>query len=523
MKSPYRIFTGCVLVAAFFGVAALAEYRPDKTFPVNDNNTGLFDQPSVAMNGTVAHVAYIGDTTGTGYKVYYAAINSAADFRTVQRDNTLILQIPTTIDNTDAGNDTYADARHPKIAVRSGTEVVILFQAKPASTADTAYRLYIARLTLAGNAVVQKSVKQVQGLPAGTIEDVSWALIASDSSARVVYSTRSAIVAPEPFQLTFARIGLDNATAAAPIAVTALYPASLGSRPIPNLKLDDLNREHIAWSSDDTPGSAAGPVYYAMIEETNGVDNMSLAPTEIMTRYQTGYTFPSVLVINRSSIAVIAADAAHGDLSYVQLNPDAVQRNGRPASDNNIPVNNQFWLVPPGEAILPPNFRLFRPDAFYETGSGRVYMTGYGAGGQRGATFLAFKLNTAASTADFVQTATQFALDEPPSGLDNDYTQAAFGFPGGKVIVFWSGEVGANRNLDFTTMPTLAAWVNSNESGCAMVADPARGAPGRIPGALALFLPAAVLAARRIVVRRQRLARATGPGSRGSAGGTIGR
>ncbi len=522
MKSTYRIFIVGVLGAALFAAAAYTESsRPDKVFPVNDNNTGLFDQPSVGMNGVVANVAFIGDTTGTGYKVYYAAINSGADFRVALRDNTLILTPPATVDNTDAGNDTYVDARHPKIVVRSASEVVILFQAKPASLSDTAYRLYLARLTLAGYTVVSKSVRQVQGLAAGTIEDVSWGLIEADRTARVVYSTRSAIGAPEPFQLSFARVGLDNATAAAPIAITASVPSSVGGRPIPNLKLDDLAREHIAWAAEAAPGSLSGPVYYAMIKEIGGVDNMVIAPSVIMKR--TAYAFPSVLVITHSQIAVMAADPVDHTLGYVELNPDALTQDGRPASDTNIVLNAQFLLVPPGEPLLPQNFRISRPDAFYEIGSGRIYMTGYGADGN-GATFLAFTLNPAVFSADIVQGPVTFALDEPPSGIDNDYTQAAFGFPGGKIVVFWSGAVGANRNLDVTTIPTLAAWVNSNESGCGMVADPARGADGRIPGALLLFAPAVVLAARRIVVtRRQRLARGTGPGSRGPAGGTIGR
>lgn len=525
MRARYRTFVACALGAAFICAAAYAaENREEKVFPVNDNNTGLFDQPSVAMNGAVAHVAFIGDNTGTGYKVYYAAINSGVDFRYAPRDNTLILAPAATVDNTDAGNDPYVDARHPKIAVRSATEVVILFQAKPASLADTAYRLYMARLTLSGNAVVGKTVRQVQNIPAGTVEDVSWVLIAGDSTARAAYATRSAIAAAEPFQVAFARIGLDNAAASTPIAITASYPSSVGYRPIPSLKLDDLNREHIAWAADDTPGSAAGPVFYAMIKETNGVDNMVIAPTKVMTRYLAGYTFPSVLVLSRSQIAMLASDRLDGTLAYVAVNPDATGQNGLPAGDNVI-VNGQFWLVPPGEAILPANFRLYRPESFYEATSGRIFLTGYGAGGQKGATFLAIKLNTAASSADFVQDPVQFAMDEAPSGIDNDYTQAAIGFPGGKVIVFWSGKVGAaNRNLDMTTIGTVAAWVSSNESGCAMVPDPSRGAAGRIPGALLLFLPAAAIAARRIVKRRRRPAsEGSAPGARPSSWRAIGR
>jgi len=527
MKSPYRIFLASVLGATLFAAAANAEM----TFPVNDNNTGLFDQPSVAMSGSTAHVAFIGGAGPAGpFRVYYAAVNGGADFSNVllQRDSTVILTSPTTVDNTEIGNDPYADARHPKIALRSPTEAVILFQAKPTSTSDTAYRLYIARLTLAGNAVVEKSVKQVQGLEAGTIEDVSWALLATDNTARAVYSSRPSIAPIEPFHLSFARIGLDNAQVASPVAITSSYPSSQGFRPIPSLKLDDLNRAHIAWAATDASGTAPGPVFYAMIKETNGVDNMVSAPSQIMTgRGVARYSFPNLLVFGRSSITVIAADEVHGDLGFVQINPDAARQNGLPAWDN-LSSNNTFLLVPPGEAILPAEFRLFRPEAFYEAASGRIFMTGYGSAGATntaGATFLALKLN--GSSADLVTAATPFAMQEIPSGLDNDYTQAAFGFPGGKVVVFWSGTVpgSSNRNLDVTTVPTAAAWVTTNESGCSMVPDPERGADGRIPGALLLFVPAAVLAARRIVVRRGRrpATRGTMPGARRPAGGTIGR
>ncbi len=521
MKSPHRIFLASLMGATLFAAAAHAE----KVFPVNDNNTGLFDQPSVAMNGSVAHVAFIGDNTGTGYRVYHAAVNGAADFTNVllQRDNTVILAPAATVDNTDIGNDLYADARHPKIALRSATELVILFQAKPTSTSDTAYRLYIARLTLAGNAVVGKSVKQVQGLAAGNIEDVSWALVPADNTARIVYSNRAAIAPTEPFALSFARVGLDNAAAAPPVAITSAYPSSQGYRPVPNMKLDDLNRAHIAWAANDASGSNPGPVYYAMIDQTNGVDNMLIAPTAIMTRYFMRYSFPSVLVFGRSLITVIAADEIRGDMGYVQVNPDEARKNGLPAWDN-LSSNNRFLPVPPGEVILPAEFRLFRPEAFYEPSSGRTFVTGYGTAG---CAFLAMKINAPAASADLVTAATPFAFEELPSGIDNDYTQAAFGFPGSKVLVFWSGQVpgSGNRNLDVTTVATVAAWVSSSESGCAMVPDPARGAAGSIPGTLLLFLPAAVLAARRLIVKRGRrpAPRGTMPGARRPAGGTIGR
>lgn len=500
------IFLAAVLAAVACGTASA-----EKTFPVNDNNTGLFDQPSAAQYGAVTHVAFIGDNTGTGaYKVYYAAINGSADFTNVNlvRDNTVILTPATLIDNA---APVYADARHPKIAVRSATSsettLVILFQAKPTSTSDTAYRPFIARVTVANNAVVSISVNEINGVTAGDVEDISFALLTTDNTARIVYGNRSAIGASEPFQLFFARVGLDNATATTPVAVTASYPLSLGFRPIPSLALDDLNREHIAWAATDNSGTNEGPVYYAMIKETNGIDNMVIAPTAVMTRSKMRWSFPAALVFNHSLITVLAADEVSGNLGYVQINPVNARQNGGPLWDN-VSVYNQVLLVPPGEVILPDNFSLFRPEAFYESLSGRIFLTGYGTSG---ATFFSIKLNTAVASADFVTFPTQFSTTEPPSGIDNDYTKAAFGFPGAKVVVFWSGSVGTgNRNLDVTTVPTVAAWISSQEKGCSVAAGHS-GVPGASAvRALMLLLPAVVLCARRRYVRPPGAARREG-------------
>ena len=153
--------------------------------------------------------------------MYYAAVNGNTNFANLSlvKDNTVILTSPTAVDNTTAPNDSYYDARHPKIAVRSTTEAVILFQAKPSSLpADNVYRPYIARLTLAGNTVTSISVRKVAGFPTAPVdltvsdmEDLSFGIVTTDNSARVAFGTRSAI-GGGPFQVYFARIGLDNAT-----------------------------------------------------------------------------------------------------------------------------------------------------------------------------------------------------------------------------------------------------------------------------------------------------------------------
>jgi hypothetical protein len=522
MTSRNRVFLAAVLAATLF---AAATARAEMTFPVNDNTIpGVFDQPSVAMNGQVAHVAFIGAASAAGpFKVHYAAVNGGADFTNLTLARSAILVTsPTIVDNTDlGGNDSYYDARHPAIAMRSATEAVIFFQAKQTSL-DTVYSLYRARVRIDNNAVVEQRVNLVSNIqPGDDIQDVSFAIVAADNTARVAYATRD--TSAGLFDLSFARVGLDNAEASAPVAINSAYSSSRGFRPVPSLKLDDQNRAHIAWAATDDSGTNPGPVYYAMIKETNGVDNMVIAPTPIMTREAMRYSFPSVLVFGRSLITVLAGDEVDGNLAYVQINPDAARQNGLPAWDN-LSSNNSFLPVPPGEAILPDEFSLFRPEAFYESASGRIFLTGYGASG---CTFFAVKIAAAAASVERVTDPGQFAVMQPPSSLPGDYTKAAFGFPGGKILAFWSGipaPGSADRNLDVTTVPTAAAWITSNESGCAMVADPASGAAGRIPGALLLFLPAAVLAARRIAVNRRRLAaRRPRHGARRPHGRTVGR
>jgi hypothetical protein len=80
-----------------------------------------------------------------------------------------------------------------------------------------------------------------------------------------------------------------------------------------------------------------------------------------------------------------------------------------------------------------------------------------------------------------------------------EYTRAAFGFlTGGKVVVFWSGEVTGtgNRNLDVTALSTSTA-IDADESGCTVATAPQDVKSGRDADALLLLLPLAVLWIRR--------------------------
>ena len=79
-----RRFPLVIAATVVFAATAWAE----GIFPVNDAGTGawVFDQPSVAANGTVLHVAFVGNSTAGAdasrdTRLFYAVINGAADFR----------------------------------------------------------------------------------------------------------------------------------------------------------------------------------------------------------------------------------------------------------------------------------------------------------------------------------------------------------------------------------------------------------------------------------------------------------
>jgi hypothetical protein len=506
-----NLFAFLLLTAMFAGTAAA-----EKTLPVNDNNTGVFDQPSVAMDGSTAHVAFIGDNAASGvYRVFYAAVNGASDYANLSlaKDNTVILTSPVMIDNTGAGgNSPYNDARHPKIILRSSTEAVILFQAKtPAS--DTVYRPFLARLTLAQSSATLVSVKEMSGFPtgdlsAGDIEDLSFGIVTTDNTARIAFGARSAIPTSIPFHVYFARVGIDNASVVgAPLLLSSgdnnTVTGSDGFRPIPGLKLDGLNRAHVAWVSNDN-ALGANSVYYGMVKETNGVDNLVIAATQVIgSGLRWGH--PNLMVAGNSSILILASDESvtgvAGNVGIVNINPDAASQDGTAVR---VATNTTFFLTPPGELILPDEFNLYRPEAFLDAGN-RIHMTGYGVGGSRCA-YYAFNLITTAPYYQIMTLRSQVGFDSPelPGALSGDYTKAAFGYISGKVIVFWSGLVpggGTNRNLDVTAVPTVTHLVPANESGCSMVADPRAGERGRIPGTAILFLPAVFLAVRRVLAR----------------------
>ena len=85
--------------------------------------------------------------------------------------------------------------------------------------------------------------------------------------------------------------------------------------------------------------------------------------------------------------------------------------------------------------------------------------------------------------------------------LAGDYTRPAFAHFSGKAVLFWSGVDNVTpgaRNLYVTSaLDSTDPPVPTKQSGCAMVAPGEPGERGRIPGAAALLLPAALLAMRK--------------------------
>jgi len=110
---------------------------------------------------------------------------------------------------------------------------------------------------------------------AGTLIDPSFALVTSDNTARVAYVENA-------IDVRYARVGLDNALlVGAPIPLTVL-PASQGVLPLPRLRLDSLNRSHIAWAANNNGGTASG-VYYALVKQAStGVDNLAIGATQVL-------------------------------------------------------------------------------------------------------------------------------------------------------------------------------------------------------------------------------------------------
>ena len=489
-------------------------------FPVNDAGTGVFDQASVVAYGAVLHVAFVGDNAAgadgsPNTRVYYAAVNGGADFtyNLTTRDQVLVTT-PVAIDNA-----LFNHARHPQIALRSATELAILFQAIPVG--DTNYKLFRALVTIANNAVQTQQVKEVQdpvsGRMAGKLVDPSFALIATDNTLRVAYTDNSTGFG----NVYYARVGVDNAFLVGSGILLSSQPSTRGVQPLPRLRLDGNNNSHIVWAANNSTGTPSPTgIYYAMVETVppSVVDKIAIGATQVLSGgYRWG--FPNVFLLSPSSIWILAADeppigstGLAGSVGISEINPYAFTHDGNPVNVSNVGANSLFFLNPPGGSVLSSDFDAYRPEADLDS-QNRVHVAGYGFRGDPPlfqGTPGRYYVMSLGSTASNVGTTSLFAtlVGSPLSvgtgdiafatQLPGDYTRPAFVHFSGKSVIFWSGPdnvVTGARNLYVTS--TFSPPDPTKQSGCSMVDDPRGYDAGRIPSTAVLLLPAALLALRR--------------------------
>jgi len=518
-----------LVIAAAAGLAASA--WAEGIFPVNTRGAGpapwVFDQPSVVANGTVVHVAFVGDSTAgadtTNTRLYYAAVNGAANFAsTSTTDNQVRITAPVAIDNGTG----YLDARHPQIALRFATEAVILFQARPSPGAG--HKLFRARVTLDNNAVTSQRVDKILSASDAdfldALTDPSFSLVTADNTLRVAFSSSPSIVAGSSHaDVYFARVGLDTAKVLDNTLILLSRAGSTGTSPHPRLRLDASNNSHVVWSANNNAAESPAGIYYAMVKTVppSVVDTLAIGATQVLSGgYRWG--FPNVILANSGNLLwVIAADEPFGStglagsLGISEINPYAVTHDGNPVNVSNVGSNSLFFINPPGGVVLPPDYGAYRPEGSID-GFSRLHVAGYGFRGASSPFFgtpgryYAMALGSTTSTTSFAS----MASTPVPVGLGDkvhamqipgDYTRPAFAHFNGKAVHFWSGpddvltgDAGA-RNLYVTGTPAATDPVSpSPQSGCAMVAAGDPGETGRIPGAAVLLLPAALLALRRV-------------------------
>ena len=526
-----------LVIAMILGLAAGAS--AEGIFPVNGTGAGnwVFDQPSVVANGSLLHVAFVGDNaTGAdnaslNTRLYYAAVNGGADFknRATTRANVLVTA-PVAIDNGDA----YSNARHPQIMMRTSSELVILFQAIPAG--DTTSKLFRALVTIGNNNVTSSRVDEIRDAAGaripGNLTDPSFGIVVSDNTLRVAFSSFPSLVTGPPYSdVYFARVGMDNSQVVHGTLLLTNTAASTGVFPLPRLRIDSNKYSSIVWAannSDPTRTTPAG-IYYAMVHALPPglVDNVAIGATQVLSGgYRWG--FPNVFMTSSRSVWILAADeppsgwstGLAGAIGISEVNPYAVTHDGNPVNVNNVSTgsNTSFFLNPPGGSVLSSNFDAYQPEADLDS-LNRMHVAGYGfrfadGHGTPGRYFVMSLGTTSSGTGTTSVFATM--VSSPVSigngdvafatQLPNDYTRPAFIHFTGKSVSFWSGPdnvVAGARNLYVTT--TYSPSDPTSQSGCAMVDDPHRGEAGRIPGAAVLLLPAALLALRRAA--RKALAR----------------
>jgi hypothetical protein len=508
---------------------------------VNDDGIGnwVFDQPSVINNGSVLHVAFVGNnttgalnidgTTNTSLntRLHYAAVNGDANFldKTITRAQVLITP-PVMIDNGDA----YTNARHPEIALRSATELVILFQAIPAG--DNNYKLFRALVTIANNAVTSQVVSEIRDsagarIP-GRLTDPSFTPVITDNTLRVAFSSfPSPLVDNSTYSdVYYARVGWDNARVLNNTILLTTVASSVGISPLPRLQLDGNNYSHVVWAANNSTGNPTG-IYYAMVHAVSPsvVDNLAIGATQVLSGGNR-WGFPNLIMTGSRYVWTLAADEPPsgastgfaGSVGISEVDPYAVTWDGNPVTVNNISSgsNNSFFLNPPGGSVLAANFDVYQPTAMIDS-QNRMHVAGYGF---RNSTppyqgtpgrYYVMSLGTTSSGAGTTSAFASMVASPVSVGtgdiafamqLPGDYTRPAFVHFSGKSVNLWSGPdnvVTGARNLYVTS--TYSPPDPTKQSGCSVVDDPRRDEAERIPGTAVLLLPAAFLALRKATLK----------------------
>jgi hypothetical protein len=490
----------------------------------------VFDQPSVVASGTLLHVAFVGDSANgadsasLNTRLYYAAVNGGVNFadRLTTRDQVLAAS-PVAIDNGDA----YANARHPQIAMRTSTELVILFQAIPGGETD--YKLYRALVTTANNAVISQSVAEIRDAAGaripGRLTDSSFAIVTSDNTLRVAYSSfPSPLVDNATFSdVYYARVGWNTARVVNN-AILLTTVSSIGVSPLPRLRLDGNNFSHVVWAANNSTGELFPTgIYYSMVQALSPglVDNLAIGATQVLSGGNR-WGFPSVLLTSSRNVWILASDRSQAggstglreSVGISQVDPYAVTHDGNPVSVNNIPggTDSSFFLNPPGGSVLSADFDAYQPESALDS-QNRMHVAGYGFRSDAPpfqGTPGRYYVMSLGTTSTGSGTSSVFAsmVGSPVSvgtgdlafavQLPGDYTRPAFVHFSGKSVHLWSGPdnvVAGARNLYVTS--TFSPSEPTSQSGCSMAGDPRRGEAGRIPGAAVLLLPAVLLAVRR--------------------------
>lgn len=510
-----------ILLLASSAVAAVI-------LPINPAGTGVFtfDQPSVAVYGSAVHVAFIGDAEGDGaFKLYYASVNGSANFQHSGTTLSDILLTPAVaIDNGAA----YDDVRHPQIAAWDANRLIVVFQGVPAGTGAGNYKLFLADIRIRNNAVTSHTVREIvdssSARLAGVLVDPSFQPATSDGTLRIAYSDAST----EYSNVYFARVAVDNASVVGgPILLSSLA-SSRGVKPLPRLRLDRYDFSHVVWAANNTDNTPTG-IYYSLVRRNSSgtLDNVGIGPTQVIYGgYRWG--FPSVVVSDVNSVYVLAAHQPYGlpgnegALGFTRIDPTAVTHDGQPVNSGNQATLGFFFLSRPGGLVASGTFDTYQPDVYFDWSEGYFHIAGYGYRsaaypyhGTPG-TFYAISLEevldqySVSVTPEAVLYPVSVGTGDLSFGMQmaGDYTRAAFASFHLKAIHFWSGPdnttVGAS-NLYVTS--TDDADISSGDSSGCSVAKPSRnGGAGRIPGALILLSPAAVLlflkAARRFLARQ---------------------